>query len=93
MEPGESPADCARRECREELGVEVELGPLYEQTTYAYPEKQIAFTFYTGRICQGDPCMRVHTGLCWAGPEELNGFDFCPADQDLVRRLARELAQ
>lgn len=27
VEPGESPADCARRECREELGVEVELGP------------------------------------------------------------------
>lgn len=89
LEPGESPEECVVRECREELGVEIELGPLYASTTYRYPDKEIAFSFFTGTIRQGDPCMRVHTALCWCPPRELPHYEFCPADRDLVRALAQ----
>ena len=69
VEPGESPADCARRECREELGVEVELGTLYEQTTYAYPEKTDRLYVLHRPHLPGRP---LHAGahrpvLGWAG--------------------------
>ncbi len=89
LEPGETPTACAVRECREELGVEIDLGPLYESTTYRYPDKEIAFSFFTGTIRRGDPCMRVHTALCWCPPQELADYTFCPADRDLVQDLAR----
>ena len=87
-EPGESLAACAARECREELDVEVELGAVYDTCTFAYPDKEIAFTFFLGHIRAGIPAMRVHSGMCWVSRSELAGFRFCPADADLVRRLA-----
>ena len=87
-EAGESLAACAVRECREELNIEVELGAVYDTHTFAYPDKEIAFTFFLGRIRAGTPVMRVHSGMCWVSRSELSGFQFCPADEDLVRRLA-----
>lgn len=90
LEPGETPEQCVVRECREELGIEIELVGLYASTTYRYPDREIAFSFFKGAIRQGDPCMRVHTALCWCAPQELLQYEFCPADRELVRALAHK---
>lgn len=89
-EAGESLADCAVRECREELGVTVTLGELYDRSQYTYPDKALAFSFFTGRVADGTPALHVHSGMCWVRPDELAGFSFCPADTALVQRLMRE---
>lgn len=88
VETGEDPAVCAVRECREELGVEVVLTVLFGTAHYDYPERSIDFTFYDGVIAQGVPEQRVHTELRWVRPEELGDYSFCPADVEIVRRLA-----
>src|SRR5688572_28642835 len=38
-EPGESFEQCLARELKEELGIEVVVGELFESVTHAYPEK------------------------------------------------------
>lgn len=89
-EPGEDRAACAVRECMEELGVQVALGAVYGTTAYAYPDKELFFTFFEGKIRSGTLTMHVHTGLCWVTPEELDGFSFCPADEPLIAQLKAE---
>lgn len=90
LEPGETPQQCVLRECQEELGLALALGPLVAHTTYAYPDKEIEFWFFAAHIATGTPQRRVHEALCWALPSQLKEYAFCPADQELVRRLAAQ---
>lgn len=92
-EPNETMEACAMRECQEELGVTIEIDGIFDQHTFAYPDREIAFTFFWGHIAEGVPQMRVHSGLCWAERAELAQFDFCPADTELVTRLAGALIE
>lgn len=89
-EQGESIEACAVRECREELGIEVELDGVYDTHFFAYPDKEITFTFFMGKIKSGTPTLYVHSGLCWVTRDELGQFTFCPADCELIARLRRE---
>ena len=59
IEPGETGEDCAVRECREELGVEIQLQGLREETVYEYPDGLYGFVFYDGVIISGEPEKRV----------------------------------
>jgi 8-oxo-dGTP diphosphatase len=45
-EPGETFEQCLVREIREELGVEISVGKLFESVTHAYPEKTVHLGFY-----------------------------------------------
>src|SRR5947209_16154187 len=45
-EQDETFEECLRRELREELGVEVIVGELFESVTHAYPEKTVQLKFF-----------------------------------------------
>ena len=90
VEPGESEEACVARECREELAVDIALDGVYDRFTYAYPEREIAFTFFTGRIPAGSPVCTVHEAIAWVRRADLGPYPFCPADEGLVRRLMGE---
>lgn len=86
-EPGESLPACLVRECREELGVETEVGPLIEQVQHAYPTRTVQLHFFSARITAGEPQALVHAELRWVRREALAALPFCPADAGLVQRL------
>ncbi len=88
-EPGETPEACLARECLEELGISVCVLDVYASYAYRYPGREIAFVFFRAKITGGEPRLRVHQELCWAAPGQLRAFDFCPADEAVVDRLAR----
>ena len=46
QEAGETAADCLVRECREELGIEIDIVALIEQTSYTYPDNKIGLSFF-----------------------------------------------
>lgn len=91
LEPGEDAAAAAARECREELGVVLRLGPLYAECRHRYPDREVGIRFFLAEIADGEPRRTVHEELRWAAPQELSQFEFCPADAELVPRLALEL--
>lgn len=88
LEPGEDAAAAAVRECREELGVELRLGELYAVCSYRYPDKEVALSFFLAELVSGQPRRTVHQELRWVAPEELRGFEFCPADVEILQRLS-----
>jgi len=81
-EPGESDADAARRELREELGVEVtEVGD--EEIVIADPDSTFLIVFTRVRIV-GELDCREHIALKWGRPSELAHLPLAPSDRRYV---------
>lgn len=78
---------CLVRELREELGVEVEVGRLFESLTHAYPEKTVQLRFFICRLMEGEPLPIGCAALKWVTCEELVAHDFPAADERLLTKL------
>jgi mutator protein MutT len=92
-EPGESFAQCLVREIREELGVTIAVGKLFESVTHAYPDKIVRLEFFICRLLDGEPEPLGCDALRWATRSELADYEFPAADAQLLEELraAQEL--
>lgn len=90
QEAGETLEECLARECREELGVEILVRDLYSKTIYNYPERKIALYFYNSEIISGNIQRIVHEEILWARPGSLPDYPFCPADMEIIQKMAKE---
>jgi mutator protein MutT len=84
--PSESHADALRREMKEELDTDVDVGPLVFETTHAYPERTVSLYFYRCHLrSQPRPLLGQETR--WVRRSELSTLGFPPADEELIRML------
>ncbi len=90
LEENETLLQCAVRECKEELDVDIQITEIFDTASYTYPDAQIEFAFFSAKILHGTVIQRVHQDIKWVNREDLSRFDFCPADVDVVKRLAKE---
>lgn len=90
VEPGETKQEALVRECREELGVSIRVGGVYMELTHVYPDLTIHLTLFHAEIVSGTPQLLEHNAICWIAPEEISGYDFCPADEEILARLKSE---
>jgi 8-oxo-dGTP diphosphatase len=89
-EPGESMEECLRRELREELAIEAEIGPEMWRTDYVYPGRaSVALVFFLVPAYRGTIENRVFAEVRWVAVAELAQLDFLAADRELIERLAR----
>jgi len=89
-EDGETSEQCLVRECEEELGIQIEILSLFDTVRHTYPEKSIYLEFYISRIISGDIEQKEHAQLAWVFPHELEKYDFCPADTNIIQKLMQE---
>ena len=87
LEPGETGPEALTRECQEELGVTVAVGPLYARLTHTYPDLTVELLLYQAAIAEGTPRLLEHAALRWAAVDELAQYAFCPADAPILERL------
>jgi 8-oxo-dGTP diphosphatase len=95
VEPGEAPVDALVRELREEIGVTVSVGRIWEVLFHAYPEFDLVMLVYVCRIIAGSgaasqpdlPRAVEVADLAWVAAHDLAGWDILPADRPLVDRL------
>ncbi len=90
VEPGETPEEALRREIREELELEVEVGPLFQLVRHDYGHLQIRMLIYWCRVNGGEPRPKGCRAYRWVQKEELLLCDFAGADRPVAERLARE---
>jgi 8-oxo-dGTP diphosphatase len=86
IDPTETHADALRREMREELDTDVDVGELVFETTHAYPERTVALYFYRCVLKQR-PHPLLGQDMQWVKRSELAALGFPPADEELIRRL------
>jgi 8-oxo-dGTP diphosphatase len=88
IDPDESHDAALRRELREELGVDLEVGELVHETTHAYPDVTVALYFYRCRVI-GAPQPLLGQEMRWVARGELPSLGFPPADTELIELLTR----
>jgi mutator protein MutT len=86
-EPDETFEQCLVREIREELGVRISVGKLFESVTHAYPEKTVRLKFFVCRLERGKPQPLGCQAVKWAGKSELEDYEFPAADVRLLQKL------
>lgn len=90
VEPGEAPVAALVRELREELGVTVAVGRIWDVLFHAYPAFDLVMLVYVCRIVEGSPRAVEVADLAWAAACDLHRWDILPADRPLVERLGLE---
>lgn len=86
LEPGEPPEAALARELREELDIQVRVGPIVDAVLHRYPDRTVLVLFYACAITAGTPRCVDCNAIAWVTPEELTAFDFAGADAAFVRR-------
>jgi 8-oxo-dGTP diphosphatase len=89
VEAGESEPDAVVRECREELGVQVEVGPLIGRSEIS---DALGLALYLVGLVAGDPRVGAdHDELRWLGAADLDDLAWLDADLPLVPLVRRRL--
>ena len=86
-EPGETREAALVRECMEELAVTVEVGDVFMEVDHVYPDLTVHLTLFNAGISEGTIRLLEHNDAKWITVDEIDKFDFCPADKEILERL------
>ena len=87
MEAGESPQEALRREIREELDAEIEIGDLLETVEWDYPEFHLTMHCFICTLLSESVHLNEHEAAAWLTKETLSTVKWLPADEGLINRL------
>ena len=90
VEPGEAKEQARIRECQEELGILVSVREKFMDVLHEYPDLTIHLTLFHASIATGTPQVLEHNDIRWITPNEIDQYDFCPADEVILERLKGE---
>ena len=89
LEPGETWEAALRRELKEELAIEVEVGGEFFRVRHSYPEKHVHLRFFWCRLVSGVPQAIGCADLAWVTAGELERYVLPEADRQLLEDLRR----
>lgn len=90
IEAGELPQEALKREIREELEAEIEVGELMKTIDYDYPKFHLTMHCYKCRLSVTGYRLREHEAAKWLAPADLQSVKWLPADQDFIKELKIE---
>lgn len=88
VEPGETKEQALIRECREELAITVAPADVFTEVVHKYPDLTVHLTLFNCTIAAGTPKLLEHNDLKWITPKEIPQYEFCPADEEILKRIA-----
>ena len=87
VEPGESREEALIRECREELDITIAPRDVFLTVIHEYPDLTVRLTLYNASIVSGTPKLLEHNDLRWITVQEIDSLEFCPADEEILKKL------
>ena len=87
VEPEETKEQALIRECQEELAVTISVGEVFMEVDHDYPDLNVHLTLFNAAIIEGMPQMLEHNDIRWIAVEEIPQYEFCPADEAILKRL------
>ena len=87
VEPQETKQDALIRECKEELAVTISVGDVFMDVIHEYPDLTVHLTLFHAKISEGTPQKLEHNDIRWITVQEIDEYEFCPADKDILIAL------
>ena len=87
VEPGETRQQALIRECQEDLAVTVSVGEVFMEVDHVYPDLTVHLTLFHAAIAEGAPQKLEHNDIQWITVDQIDQYDFCPADEEILVRL------
>ena len=88
MEAGESPQEALRREIREELNAEIEVGELLETVEWDYPNFHLTMHCCWCTLLSDSLRLNEHQAAAWLTADTMMSVKWLPADEGLVEKIA-----
>ena len=90
VESGETKEQALIRECKEELDVRLSVGDVFMGVVHEYPDLTVHLTLFNSTIAEGEPQQIEHNDIKWITPREIANYEFCPADEEILKAIQRE---
>lgn len=87
LEPGEAAEDAVKRELREEMELDITVGPLLDTVEYDYPDFHITMHCFLCKNFSGEPVLKEASEARWLTKNTLSGVNWLPADQTILSKL------
>jgi len=91
IEAGETPEECLRREMKEEFNIDVTVDDFFANSIYHYEHGSIELLAYWTHWKDGVITLIDHSEVKWVTIDELDNYDFAPADIPFVKKLKEEI--
>lgn len=89
-ENGETPEECIIREIHEELELDIKVLDVFMESIYHFNDNTIHFTVFNAEPTGGRLKLNVHNAAKWVAVNELEGYEFMPADVVFVKKLLKQ---
>jgi 8-oxo-dGTP diphosphatase len=87
VEDGETPEQCLERELKEELEIEAAVADCLGESVHGYDFGTVRVLFFRVHWDGGKIGSKDHDEYRWVPLDELERYDFVPADRAFVKRL------
>ena len=87
VESGETKEQALIRECREELNILLSVDDMFMEVLHEYADLTVHLTLFNATITEGEPQKLEYNDIQWITPSEIPNYEFCPADEEILRRI------
>lgn len=88
LETNETLEECLKREIREELAIDIEIGSFISLDKHALNcQTAIALYAYKAKYLSGDIKLKDHEEIKWVTPEDLLQYDYPDPDRHIAQQV------
>lgn len=91
IEQGETAGEALKREIREELETEIEVGSLFHTVEYDYPAFHLSMDCFFAHVNSGELVLKEAQEARWLTKSELYDVKWLPADLALIEFIEKEM--
>ncbi len=91
IEQGETAGEALKREIREELETEIEVGNLFHTVEYDYPAFHLSMDCFLAHVNSGELVLKEAQEARWLTRGELYDVKWLPADLALIALIEKEM--
>ena len=93
VEQGETKERALIRECREELNILLSVGDIFMDVVHEYSDLTVHLTLFHASIAEGVPQKLEHNDIRWIQPSEIFDYAFCPADEEILKKIMQDFSE